>query len=168
MPSLGEKLVRVSLYWQKTKELRCLLLALLCRSGLGGGGNGHISSIWAWTAMKVMQNFQAFSVSRKSLDHKCLHKLCQPIDMQFLMYVPNICSSWKGMPCYLRGDTEVSKLEVRMEIITNTYLKASSSDRKWSNWNREVKILLLLWPAQTAWIWKNWSGSIVIYPTLYH
>lgn len=95
------------------------------------------------------------SVSCKSLDHNCLRELCHPVDMRFLMYIPNTCNSWKGMPCCnFCGDTEVSELEVRMEIIANTYLKMCSSDKNWS----AAELLysstasLLLWdPPSESW-----------------
>lgn len=37
-----------------------------------------------------------------------------------------------------------------METIINTYRKTSSSHKIWFDWNKELKILMPLWPAQTV------------------
>lgn len=37
-----------------------------------------------------------------------------------------------------------------METITNTYRKTSSSHKIWFDWNKEMKIVMPLWPAQTV------------------
>lgn len=55
--------------------------------------------------------------------------------------LPNVSRSWKGTPCCLagrghtvdgHGPSEVSAVGVRMESITNTYLKTNPSDKTWS------------------------------------
>lgn len=92
MPLLGEKLIRVSLYRQKNKELRYLLLVLLCRGGLG---EEVIATYLAaepaelWKSCKTALSVS--SVSCKSLNRNCLHKSCQPI-LLWSHTVPCVCT----------------------------------------------------------------------------